>query len=49
VTRFEAAFLAEVRDKHADVLATIRSEGEISDETEAKLKSILDGFAKTFA
>jgi F-type H+-transporting ATPase subunit alpha len=49
VTRFEADLLDEMRDKHADVLAAIRTEGEISDETEGKLKDILDGYARTFA
>ncbi|MCH7930045.1 MAG: F0F1 ATP synthase subunit alpha [Proteobacteria bacterium] len=49
ITRFERQFLSEMRDKHADVLATIRSEGELSDETEGKLGSIIDGFVKSFA
>jgi F-type H+-transporting ATPase subunit alpha len=49
VTRFEEQFLAEVRAKHADVLATIRSEKKLSDGTTDKLKSILDGFAKSFS
>jgi len=49
VTRFEEQFLAEVRAKHTDVLATIRSEKKLSDETTGKLKSILDAFAKSFS
>ncbi|WP_262690674.1 F0F1 ATP synthase subunit alpha [Kordiimonas aestuarii] len=49
VTRFEEQFLAEVRAKHADVLATIRKEGKLSDDTISKLKSILDAFAKSFS
>jgi F-type H+-transporting ATPase subunit alpha len=49
VSRFEAELLADMRDKHADVLETIRDEGAISDDTEAKLKAILEGFVKTFA
>ncbi len=49
VTRFETGLLDQFRDKHADVLAAIRDEGEISDETEGKLKAILDGYVKTFA
>jgi len=48
VTRFEEQLLAEVRSKHADVLATIRTEQKLSDDTIAKLKSIMDGFAKSF-
>jgi len=48
IGRFESAFLAEVRSKHAEVLAAIRKEGEISAATEASLKGILDSFAKSF-
>ncbi len=49
VTRFEEQFLAEMRSKHADVLATIRTEQKLTDETTAKLKSILGEFAKAFS
>ena len=49
VVRFEQAFLAEVRAKHADVLEAIRGEQKLTDETEGKLKSVLDGFAKAFS
>ena len=48
VGRFEAQFMAEIRAKHGDVLAAIRTEGEISQATEGKLKGVLDGFAKSF-
>ncbi len=41
--------LSELRDKHADVLKAIRTEGEISDDTEGKLKEFFDGFTKSFA
>jgi F-type H+-transporting ATPase subunit alpha len=37
-----------MRAKHADVLATIRDERELSSATDDKLKAILDDFAKTF-
>ena len=49
VERFEQELLADMRDKNADVLATIRDESAISDDTEEKLKSILEGFVKAFA
>ncbi len=49
VTRFEEQLLAEVRDRGADLLDTIRSEKAISDATEEKLKAFMDSFAKTFA
>jgi len=48
VGRFESAFLAEMRAKHADLLETIRKDGEVSQATESKLQGILDGFLKSF-
>jgi len=48
IGRFESTFLADMRSKHADILAAIRKEGEISAATEASLKGILDNFAKSF-
>jgi F-type H+-transporting ATPase subunit alpha len=49
VNRFEAAFLNEVRAKHADVLESIRKEREITKPTEEKLNNILGAFVKSFA
>ena len=49
ITRYEAELLNAVRDKHADVLATIRNEGQISDATEEQLKEIVEAFTKSFA
>ncbi|MCG8505471.1 MAG: F0F1 ATP synthase subunit alpha [Sphingomonadales bacterium] len=49
VTRFEEAFLADMRAHHGDLLETIRNEKQLSDETTGKLKEILDSFAKAFA
>lgn len=49
VVRYEQAMLTEMRSKHADVLAAIRDSKDLSDDTKGKLKSALDGFAKTFA
>ena len=49
VTRFEAQYLAAIRSTGADILATIASEKAISDDTDAKLKSFLTDFSKTFA
>ena len=49
VTRFERLFLDEIRSKGDDILDAIRSEKEVSDETEGKLKALLEGFVKTFA
>jgi F-type H+-transporting ATPase subunit alpha len=49
VRRFEEGVIAEIRDKHNDLLETIRAEGELSDETDKRLTSVIDGFAKSFA
>lgn len=48
VTNFEQGFLALMRSKHADLLATIRNEGALSDSTTDKLKSILETYSKSF-
>ena len=37
-----------MRSKHQDLLAKIRTEQALSAEIEAKLKEILDGYAKSF-
>ena len=49
VNRFEAAFLNEVRARHADLLDAIRKERELSKATEDKLNAILAAFVKSFA
>ncbi|WND01431.1 F0F1 ATP synthase subunit alpha [Temperatibacter marinus] len=49
VNRFEEAFLAEMRSKHADVLTAVRTEKKLSDDLQSQLKSILEGFAKSFS
>ncbi|KQX18504.1 MULTISPECIES: F0F1 ATP synthase subunit alpha [unclassified Sphingomonas] len=49
VTRFEAAFLSEMRAKHADVLTAIRDSKDLSADSTAALKSALEAFVKTFA
>ncbi|MCW5731842.1 MAG: F0F1 ATP synthase subunit alpha, partial [Alphaproteobacteria bacterium] len=48
VTRFEQQFLAEMRAKHADILEAIRTEGQLSDDLQNRIKAVLDAFAKTF-
>ncbi len=49
VTRFEQGLLGEVRAKGEEILAAIRTEQAISDDTDAKLTAFLDSYAKTFA
>jgi F0F1-type ATP synthase alpha subunit len=38
-----------MRANHEDILATIRDEQALSDETDAKLKSTLENYAKNFS
>jgi F-type H+-transporting ATPase subunit alpha len=49
VTRFEKALLDEVRAKAPGVLASIREKRELTKETEADLRALLDSFSKSFA
>ena len=49
VTHFAETLLARVRAEHGELLATIRDEGELSDDSDTKLTSIMDDFAKAFA
>jgi F-type H+-transporting ATPase subunit alpha len=49
VTRFEQGLLSEIRAKGEEILAAIRTEQAISDDTSAKLTAFLDNYAKTFA
>ena len=49
VTRFEEALLASVRADHAELLATIRGEGELSEDSDKSLTAVLEAFAKSFA
>jgi F-type H+/Na+-transporting ATPase subunit alpha len=49
VQRFQADLLRAVRAKHPEILNAIRTEKQLSKETEAMLKAMLDDFAKGFA
>ncbi|MEW9805877.1 F0F1 ATP synthase subunit alpha [Mesorhizobium marinum] len=49
VGKFEQGLLAHMRSDGKDVLETIRTEKQISDDTRAKLKEHIDAFAKNFA
>ena len=48
VRAFESGLLTLLRTKHADLLDSIRKSGDLSKDDEAKLKSAVDGYAKTF-
>jgi F-type H+-transporting ATPase subunit alpha len=49
VRAFEDGLLTLVRSKNADILEDIRKSGDLSDATAAKLKGVVDAYAKTFA
>jgi F-type H+-transporting ATPase subunit alpha len=49
VRAFEDGLLSLLRGKNADILDSIRDTRDLNDETAAKLKAAVEGFAKTFA
>ena len=49
VVRYEAALMEEVRESGADILVAIRTDAEINEATEQKLKTFLDDFTKSFS
>jgi F-type H+-transporting ATPase subunit alpha len=48
ITRYEQTLLEEIRANGNDILEAIRTEKDLSAETEAKLKAFLDKFTKSF-
>jgi F-type H+-transporting ATPase subunit alpha len=48
VRAFESGLLTLLRTKHNDLLDSIRKSGDLSDADAAKLKDVVDGYAKTF-
>jgi F-type H+-transporting ATPase subunit alpha len=49
IKRFEADLLRHLHAEHAALMAAIRDEKKVSDESEAKLKGVLDKFTEHFA
>ncbi|MBC8338057.1 MAG: F0F1 ATP synthase subunit alpha [Rhodospirillales bacterium] len=49
VTDFESRMLDEIRSKGTDILDSIRTEKELSEETKSKLTAFMDDFTKTYA
>ena len=49
VTRFEAGLLEDIRANGGEILDAIRTEKDISEDTEEKLKVFLDSYTKTFS
>ncbi|MEN3931564.1 F0F1 ATP synthase subunit alpha [Microvirga sp. W0021] len=49
VSAFEQALLGALRSKHSDILEAIRTSNDLSDDTAAKLKTVVEDVAKAFA
>src|SRR5687768_16471476 len=49
VRAFEDGLLTLLRTKHMDILDSVRTSRDLDDATAAKLKGVVDGYAKTFA
>jgi F-type H+/Na+-transporting ATPase subunit alpha len=49
VRAFEDGLLGALRGQHADILNSIRDSRDLDDATAAKLKGVVDSYAKTFA
>jgi F-type H+-transporting ATPase subunit alpha len=49
VREFEDGLLSLLRGKNVDILNAIRDSRDLSDDTAAKLKAVVEGYAKTFA
>jgi len=49
IPRFEKEFMATIKTSHQDVLDTIATEGSVSAETDAKLKTIVTDFMASFS
>ena len=49
ITSFETAFLDHLRSSQKDLLETIRKDGQLSQETEDKLKQVVSSFVETFS
>jgi F-type H+-transporting ATPase subunit alpha len=49
VRAFEDGLLSLLRGKNTDILNGIRDSRDLSDDLAAKLKAVVEGFAKTFS
>jgi F-type H+-transporting ATPase subunit alpha len=49
IKAFEDGLLSLLRTKHADILDDVRKTNDLTDATGAKLKGVVDGYAKSFA
>lgn len=49
ITKFEKEFLQHVKTNESALLATIAKDGQISDDSNTKLKDVVTKFLSTFA
>jgi F-type H+/Na+-transporting ATPase subunit alpha len=49
IKAFEEGLLSLLRGKNTDILNSIRDSRDLSDDTAAKLKSVVEGYAKSFS
>ena len=49
IRAFEDGLLSLFRGKHVDILNTIRDSRDLADDVAAKLKGVVEGYAKSFA
>jgi F-type H+-transporting ATPase subunit alpha len=49
VRDFEDGLLSLLRGKNVDILNAIRDSRDLADDTAAKLKTVVEGYTKTFA
>lgn len=49
ITKFEKEFMATIKTSHQDLLDTIATEGQVSPDTDAKLKAIVVDFMASFS
>ena len=49
VRAFEDGLLSLMRSKHGDILEAVRASKDLSSDTEAKLKDVVQSFAKSFS
>ncbi len=49
MSAFEEGLLSLLRGKNVEILNAIRDSRDLSDDSAAKLKSVVEGYAKTFA
>ena len=49
IRAYEEGLLGLLRTKHADILDDVRKTNDLTDATAAKLKTVVEGYTKTFA